>query len=117
VEAGVDDIDIYGDPTQLAVGGPRGRTPIAVLPASPNPFRAETRLSFDLRERQTVQVDVFDVQGRRMALLVNRILDPGHYEVAWDGRDESGRGAASGIYFIRFQAPGGRAEQKIVLAR
>jgi len=116
VEAGVDDIDIFGDPTALGTGNPTAR-PVTVFPAAPNPFRAGTRLRFDLPERGPVRVGVYDVQGRRVAVLVDDVLDAGSHDAAWDGRDGDGREAASGIYFFRVQAGAGRSEQKVVLAR
>ena len=42
-----------------------------------------------------------DVQGRRVAVLVDAIQEPGHYRVAWDGRADDGRILPSGHYFAR----------------
>jgi hypothetical protein len=42
---------------------------------------------------------------------------PGAHSVAWDGRDDSGRGVASGIYFVRLEARDFQASRKMVLLK
>ena len=61
-------------------------------------------------------MDVVDVAGRRVARLAADLL-PGRYEVTWDGRDDSGRAASSGIYFVRLAAADGTRVRKLALVR
>jgi len=49
--------------------------------------------------------------------LVNDERRAGRYEEAWDGRDTSGRGVASGIYFYRLAAGDFRETKKMTLMR
>ena len=71
---------------------------------SPNPFNPDTEIQFTLREAARVSISVIDVSGRRIASLVDDSLEPGLHSVRWDGRDSTGRGAASGVYFVHMAA-------------
>jgi hypothetical protein len=66
-------------------------------------------LRFVMPARGAARVTILDTQGRRIAQPLTRDLDPGPVEVAWDGRDESGRTVASGVYFARVSLPGASA--------
>lgn len=80
----------------------------------PNPFNPDTEIQFTLRETTRVAISVIDVSGRRVTSLVDDSLEPGLHSVRWDGRDTTGRGAASGVYFVHMAA-GGRAFSRRVL--
>jgi hypothetical protein len=91
-------------------------------PAYPNPFGAARapavlRLPAELARRGRVRVEVFDAAGRRVRVLFDGDLPGGAREFEWDGRDERGREAASGVYRARLLAPGRRAVVPIVLVR
>jgi hypothetical protein len=78
---------------------------LQVHPAAPNPFRSGTEFRFALPARQPVRLDLLDVGGRRVAILLpGAPMAAGEHVAPWDGRDSSGRPVAAGIYFYRFQA-------------
>src|SRR5256885_11469367 len=52
---------------------------------------------------------LYDIQGRRVATVVNQGQSPGWRSVSWDGRDERRREVASGTYFAKLES-GGEAE-------
>jgi hypothetical protein len=62
----------------------------------PNPFNPSTTVGFSLPERSYVSLKVFNILGQETATLVDRVMEPGDYEVVWDAKNE-----ASGIYFYR----------------
>jgi hypothetical protein len=70
----------------------------------PNPFNPSTTLPFDVMEHSYVQIEVYDLPGRLVKHLVSQDLTPASYTVAWDGTDNSGRIAASGVYYARMTA-------------
>ena len=70
----------------------------------PNPFNPATTIPFRLAERAAVDLRVYDVTGREVALLARRPMEPGTYEIEWDGRDNAGRPLPSGAYFYRIEA-------------
>ena len=83
----------------------------------PNPFNPETTIAYDLPEKTRVQVEVFDVLGQKVRTLVDGEQAAGRYQVRWEGRDENGRNAASGIYFYRLHTDGFHSIRRMVLLR
>ena len=71
----------------------------------PNPFNANMIIAFDVARTVPVYLVVYDVLGRRVrALHSGELLTAGHYRTSWNGRDDEGRPAASGIYLYRLTA-------------
>ena len=92
-------------------------TTMALGPGAPNPFTAETALQFSLPTREHAVVEVYDVSGRLVATLVDGSMPAGVNPVVWDGRDNQGAPAASGIYFCRAQVGEWQQSRKLVLLR
>jgi len=67
----------------------------------PNPFNPSTKITFSIKERDRVQIDVYNVLGQKVKTLLNDEKEPGLHSVVWYGKDDSGRNVASGIYFYR----------------
>ncbi len=83
-----------------------------LFPNAPNPFHESTKLSFALATASLVKLEVFNLQGQRVATLANERFDTGRHEVTF-----SAQSLPNGIYVIRAQA--GRFEQsrKLVILR
>ncbi|MBD3347600.1 MAG: T9SS type A sorting domain-containing protein [Candidatus Eisenbacteria bacterium] len=90
---------------------------LALAPARPNPFRAETRLSFTLPSAGRVDLSVYSVDGRMIRKVVSGRMAAGEQSVTWDGRDESGREVGSGLYFMKLEADSGVRRGKLLLLR
>lgn len=91
-----------------AVPGPAPAAAWArLLPNVPNPFNPRTDLRFALEGQGTVSLAVYDARGRLVRDLGARAYPAGEHAVAWDGRDASGRGAATGVYYVRMVTTGG----------
>lgn len=73
----------------------------ALDPAGPNPFRDGTRLALRLDRPAAATVAVYDVLGRRVALLHEGPLAAGRHVLAWDGTGASGQRLAAGLYVVR----------------
>jgi hypothetical protein len=67
----------------------------------PNPFNPSTTISYRLKEKAFVKLDVYDITGKLIKVLVNQIKDPGLYETEFNAK-----GLASGIYFYRLEVFG-----------
>ncbi|HPN35604.1 MAG TPA: FlgD immunoglobulin-like domain containing protein [bacterium] len=67
----------------------------------PNPFNQSTTLLFTLPEAGEVEGTIYDLAGRMMRRISGGILAAGAHRLQWDGRDEQGRPAASGLYLCR----------------
>ena len=90
---------------------------LAVRSAGPNPFRDRTRVAFFLPEMMTARLDIFDVAGRRVRTLRDNRSPAGWNAETWDGRDAVGHSAASGTYFVRLDAGGKTATDRLVRVR
>lgn len=67
----------------------------------PNPFNAGTVISYVLARDGHTTLQVFDVLGRTVTILVDEMQPMGRHRLSWDGRDERGLPVASGVYFYR----------------
>jgi flagellar hook assembly protein FlgD len=68
----------------------------------PNPMRGGTLLIYDLEEETQVAVDLVDVAGRRVTVLLAERQSAGRHEIHWDGNRADGTSAPPGVYFARF---------------
>jgi hypothetical protein len=85
---------------------------------APDPFTVGTFLRFEVldAERPT-RLRVVEVGGRRVATLVNERLPVGRHNRAWDGRSETGRSVAAGVYFVVLETGDRRFFERIVKVR
>jgi hypothetical protein len=88
-----------------------------VLGNQPNPFNPSTSIRFALDRTADVQVDIYDLAGRLVRSLGSRSLAAGEHGVHWDGRDDAGRAAVSGVYLYRVRAGHAAATGRMVLAK
>jgi hypothetical protein len=72
----------------------------------PNPFNPSTHVEFTLGRDAAATLRVYDVTGRLVRTLLDSYVAAGRHTVSWDGRDDRGITAASGVYFMRLQAAG-----------
>jgi len=78
----------------------------------PNPFNPATTIKFTLPSADRVELAVFDVQGRRVASLLDQQLEAGEHSVHFDGAH-----LASGVYFYRIQTGKFTATKKMTLVK
>lgn len=90
---------------------------VRINAVSPNPFNPATSIVFELVAAGPVRLALYDAHGRRQRTLLDAALPAGRHRVRWDGRDGSGRAAASGVYWCRAETAGGVATRAIVLVR
>ncbi len=83
----------------------------------PNPFRVLTRVDFTLPGERQVNIEIFDILGRKVRSLAQSDMPRGNYSVSWDGRDDFGARLPSGVYLYRFRAGEYTRTQKMVLLR
>ena len=83
----------------------------------PNPFGGSTRIGFRLATGERVRLVVFDPMGRKVAELLQRPMDPGAHEVAWNGCDARGRRVPAGVYFYRLETTTAAFTRKLVVSR
>jgi hypothetical protein len=87
-------------------------TPL-VLRVAPNPFERSTEAQFSLASGGETRVTVYDVAGRRIREIHKGWLPAGNHTIPWDGRDDSGRPAAAGVYFLGVETQTGHMGSKV----
>ncbi len=86
----------------------------------PNPMGRTGHIDLGIPSRPRpglVEVAVYDILGRRVRLLLHRVMAPGVTRLAWDGLDESGVPLPNGIYFYQATAGQTRITRKLLLVR
>jgi len=86
-------------------------------PNHPNPFNPATRICFRIVKPEIVSLLVFNTSGELVRTLVNSNRDPGTYTIWWDGKDDSGKLLASGVYFCRLVAGSLKQTTKLVVLK
>jgi len=89
----------------------------ALAAPQPNPFSGGTSFRFTVARAGTVRLSIFDVAGRRVAMLVDRSLEAGAHRVEWSGTAASGDPAAPGVYFAVLETEGVLRTKKVVRTR
>lgn len=83
----------------------------------PNPFNPVTSIDFTIPVTETVKLTVYDLRGRQVRTLVNQTMDPGHYLVKWNGKNDAHAQVSSGVYFYRMKAGDYVKSRKMILVR
>ena len=83
----------------------------------PNPFNPLTKIHFNIPPLEggsgrITSLLIYDILGREVSTLVNKQLQPGTYEVSWDGSKFS-----SGVYFYRLTAGNYSVIKKMMLIK
>lgn len=91
-------------------------TPVSIQ-SYPNPFNAATTISYSLNANSHVKLEIFDILGHRVAMLVDGQESAGLHQVTWNGKDITGRALASGVYIYRLSAESTFKTQKVILLK
>ena len=114
--------------TLLKYTGPDGEseTPVSIHPDDPsefvtdleldqnypNPFNPTTQIRYSLPEQSIVRLDVFNMLGQRVAVLVNEGRSAGRHTVRFDAS-----GLSSGVYFYRLQTDSQTLARQMMLIK
>jgi hypothetical protein len=71
--------------------------------AYPNPSTDRTIFTFQLAGESRVRLEIFDVTGDLVKILVNETMQEGIYKIEWDNQTSTGNKAKAGMYFYRLQ--------------
>jgi hypothetical protein len=92
-----------------------GTSAIALSVARPNPFTGSTAFALTVPTAGAIDVAVFTANGRRVATLLREsAAAAGVYDLAWDGRQDAGGRAPSGVYFVRVVGASADASRKVL---
>ncbi len=130
-------VHVIEDTTLTGIGSGSGGAPVSLPRAFaltqnyPNPFNPSTTIRYDIPVSEgsnglsegedsggvPVRLYIYDIRGRLVRKLVDRERDPGRYIVHWDGRNDRGQPASSGVYLYRLEAGDFVSTRKMVMVR
>jgi len=93
------DILLSLDPSTIAAG-------FRLNGPFPNPFNPSTVISYELPYDLNIEINIFNLLGRKVRSLLNETRPAGKGATIWDGKTESGHLASGGVYFISVQVRG-----------
>jgi len=90
----------------MSVSEQSPQQPLSFLTTSnyPNPFNPSTTIQFNVSESARVFVDVFNMQGQKVATLLDQRVSQGQHEISWNGADQVGNPVGSGVYLYVVRA-------------
>jgi flagellar hook assembly protein FlgD len=100
----------------VGVAGEALETPLR-LGCHPNPFNPKTTIAFYMPERSAMELAVYNVSGRRVALLEHGTMGAGEHRAEWNGRCSDGSAVATGVYFMRLRTMDDSKTVKAVLLK
>ncbi|KPK88295.1 hypothetical protein AMJ80_11255 [bacterium SM23_31] len=86
-----------------------------LLPNYPNPFNPETTIGFQVPKSSFVTLKIYNILGNEVKTLMNKNVAPGSYSVKWDGTDNYGKKASSGVYIYIIRADTGFIQSRRLL--
>ena len=115
----------FGADAQIVTAVPPTTPPTTLLPVQfrllpphPNPMRSAATITFLLPAAASVDAAIFDVSGRLIRRMTSGLrFTPGEHALRWDGRDNKGHTAVSGVYFVRIQADRSLLVKRLVLLK
>jgi len=109
-------------PVSLSVVGDIAEENLPVLYTAldnnyPNPFNPNTNIAYSIKDAAKVTLEVYNVKGQLVKTLVNDYRETGHYNVNWNGKDNSSKPSASGVYFYKMKAGNYVSTKKMILMK
>jgi hypothetical protein len=84
----------------------------AVLNNYPNPFNPRTTIHFEMPQAGHITLDIYDVQGKKVAALYKGFSEAGKHDISWNASAQP-----SGIYFCRLVTDGESLSKIITLLK
>jgi len=92
-------------------------TTTELLQNYPNPFNGQTVIAYQVVQEGKVEIAIYNLLGQKIRVLYSGTQTAGRKQGIWDGRDETGRIAASGVYLIKMNGPDFSAQRKMIFLR
>lgn len=83
----------------------------------PNPFNASVSIAYEVPTESRITIEIYNIIGQRVKVLVDKAHNRGAYNIIWDGKDESGNQVSSGIYLYRLGTSEYSLIRKMVLLK
>jgi flagellar hook assembly protein FlgD len=84
----------------------------------PNPFNPSTIISFNvLSGTHDTEISIFNIKGQKIKTLIKEKMTVDTHSVTWNGKDDSGRNVASGVYFYQLKNGSISDSKKMILMK
>lgn len=84
----------------------------------PNPFCKEVNIAYQVHTKSRISLNIYNITGELVKVIVDRLHSPGYHLVKWDGKDNKGEFVPSGIYFVKLKIDDKFSQtQKLLLLR
>lgn len=103
---------IIGSDAVTGIASGENKGTISFFSNFPNPFRTSTKINFTIKGNSFIKISVYDIQGKKVATLINKELHSGDHEINW-----MAEGISSGIYICKLQVGDRYRIRKIILLR
>jgi hypothetical protein len=100
----LESLDVSGFPTAVEATTPVIASEYRLSQNFPNPFNPSTTIAYNLAQKSSVRVTVYDVQGREIKSFSFSSQSAGPQKVVWDGTNSQGAPLSSGVYVYRVRA-------------
>ncbi len=114
ISATVEEGGIYALGEGIGVFAPEIPAQLVLGANAPNPFAAQTAISFGLPVSGNVRLNVFDMTGRLVTTIANEEMAAANHTIVWDGTDSTGSPVGAGVYFCRLETAGQVLTQKML---
>jgi hypothetical protein len=83
----------------------------------PNPFNPSTAIKFVLINNSHVTIDIFNIKGTKVKTLANSTFSAGIHNIVWNGSNDTGQQAGSGVYLYRMKTEDNSTIKKMILLK
>ncbi len=83
----------------------------------PNPFNPTTKIKYDLPEDEFVTLNIYDVMGRNIRVLINQNQNAGYGSIQWNGTNDFGEPVSAGMYIYVIRAGDFQQTKKMLLLK
>ncbi len=83
----------------------------------PNPFNPVTTIAFDLEKTESINLSIYDINGRIVKTIANGTYSQGRHQVQWDATNSSTTKVSAGVYFYILRAKNGLVSKKMILLK
>ena len=80
----------------------------------PNPFKSNTEISFYISEKQSVLLEIFNIQGQKVKTLLQQKLAEGRYSIIWNGNNRNNDVVPEGVYIYRLKSGSKNITRKMI---
>jgi hypothetical protein len=101
--------------TYMVLGGPPLQ--FTISRNYPNPFNRTTQIDYQVPEDNHISIVIYDLMGREVRTLMDRVQSKGYYDIEWNGESDHGEFVSTGVYFLHFTSNGFSKENKMILLK